>query len=84
MKGPRVMDSTGLPLHKDNQTIVKERMYLDEKSPNILYDEITTIDHAFTRPWTVKKKLSAGPGRETSVAGVHLCRGQSMAQNRRQ
>ena len=50
MKGPRVMDSTGLPLHKDNQTMVKERIYLDEKDPNILYDEITTIDHAFTRP----------------------------------
>jgi hypothetical protein len=50
MKGPRVMDSTGLPLHNDNQTIVKERIYLDEKNPNVLYDEITTIDHAFTRP----------------------------------
>jgi len=36
IKGPCVMDSTGLPLHKDNQTIVKERMYLDEKNPNIL------------------------------------------------
>jgi hypothetical protein len=33
MKGPRVMDSTGLPLHNDNQTIVKERIYLDEKNP---------------------------------------------------
>jgi len=61
MKGPRVMDSTGLPLHKDNQTIVKERIYLDEKNPNILYDEITTIDHAFTRPWTVKKNYLRDP-----------------------
>ncbi len=55
MKGPRVMDSTGLPLHRDNQTIVKERIYLDERNPNILYDEIATIDHAFTRPWMAKK-----------------------------
>jgi len=27
--GPRVFESTGLPLHADNQTIVKERIYLD-------------------------------------------------------
>ena len=25
--------------------------------PNLLYDEITTIDHALTRPWTVLKKF---------------------------
>ena len=30
LKGPRVFDSTGLPLHKDNQTIVKERIYQDK------------------------------------------------------
>jgi hypothetical protein len=54
-KGPRVFDSTGLPLHKDNQTIVKERIYQDKSDPNVLYDEITTIDHALTRPWTATK-----------------------------
>ncbi len=26
-KGPRVYDNTGLPLHQDNQTIIKERIY---------------------------------------------------------
>jgi hypothetical protein len=55
LKGPRVFDSTGLPLHKDNQTIVKERMYQDKADPSVLYDEITTIDHALTRPWTATK-----------------------------
>ena len=54
-KGPRVFDSTGLPLHKDNQTIVKERIYQDKADPDMLYDEITTIDHALTRPWTAIK-----------------------------
>jgi hypothetical protein len=54
-KGPRVYDSTGLPLHKDNQTIVKERIYQDKADPDMLYDEITTIDHALTRPWTAIK-----------------------------
>jgi hypothetical protein len=57
MKGPRTYEGSGLPLHKDNQTIVKERIYLDKTNPDILYDEITTIDHALTRPWTVTKKF---------------------------
>ena len=72
MKGPRVMDSTGLPLHKDNQTIVKERIYLDEKDPNILYDKITTIDHAFTRPWTAKKSYLRDPA-EKPVWRESIC-----------
>jgi hypothetical protein len=55
LKGPRAFDSTGLPLHRDNQTIVMERIYQDKVDPNVLYDEITTIDHALTRPWTVTK-----------------------------
>jgi hypothetical protein len=54
-KGPRVFDSTGLPLHKDNETIVKERIYQDKADANVLYDEITTIDHALTRPWSATK-----------------------------
>jgi len=54
-KGPRALETTGLPLHKDNQTIVKERIYFDKAEPGILHDEITVIDNAFTRPWTVIK-----------------------------
>jgi len=54
-KGPRVYDATGIPLHADNQTIIKERIYLDQADQNLLRDEITTIDHALTRPWTVTK-----------------------------
>ena len=55
-KGPRAYDGTGLPLHYDNQSIFKERIYLDKTDPNILHDEITVIDHALTRPWTVDKR----------------------------
>jgi hypothetical protein len=55
-KGPRVYDATGLPLHSDNQSIFKERIYLDKADPNILHDEITVIDRALTRPWTVDKR----------------------------
>jgi hypothetical protein len=54
-KGLRTLDSTGLPLHADNQSIVKERFYSDKTDRNVLHDEITVIDHAFTRPWTVMK-----------------------------
>ena len=55
MKGPRQFENSGLPLHKDNQTVVKERMYLNKTNPNILHNEMTTIDNALTRPWTITK-----------------------------
>jgi hypothetical protein len=54
-KGPRVFESTGLPLHDDNQTIVRERIYLDKSNNDVLHDEVTTIDHALARPWTVDR-----------------------------
>ena len=54
-KGPRTLEATGLPLHLDDQTIVKERIYLDRANKDLLHNEITIIDHAFTRPWTVMK-----------------------------
>ena len=54
VKGHRTYESTGLPLHEDNQTVVKERIYFDKARDRII-DEITTIDHALTRPWTVIK-----------------------------
>ncbi len=57
-KGPRGLDAGGLPLHSDNQTIVKERLFLDKANPNILRDQITTFDHAFTRPWTVTRSYN--------------------------
>jgi hypothetical protein len=54
-KGPRSYDDTGLPLHRDNQTVVRERIYGDKADRNILHDEITVLDHALTRPWTATK-----------------------------
>ena len=60
-KGLRTLDSTGLPLHADNQSIIKERIYSDATSPDILHDEITVIDHAFTQPWTVMKDYRRSP-----------------------
>jgi hypothetical protein len=55
LKGPRAFDASGIPLHADNQTVVKERIYLDRANPEIMHNEVTTFDHALTRPWTVTK-----------------------------
>src|SRR5262249_32414601 len=55
-KGPRSYDPSGLPLHFDNESVFKERFFLDKNDPNTLHDILTTIDHALTRPWTVDKR----------------------------
>jgi hypothetical protein len=60
LRGPRSYDSTGIPFHRDNQTIIKERIYLDPANKDTLYDEITVMDHALTRPWTNIKKYVRG------------------------
>ena len=54
-KGPRAFDSSGIPLHEDGESVIKERIYLDKADRNVLHDEITVTDHALTRPWTVMK-----------------------------
>jgi hypothetical protein len=54
-KGPRTVESTGIPLADDNQTIVKERLFLDKANPDLMHNIITIVDGAFTYPWTVDK-----------------------------
>ena len=53
---PRVFDASGLPLHKDGQSVIKERIFVDKSDKNIIYDQITVVDNALTRPWTITKK----------------------------
>lgn len=53
--GSRSFDGSGLPLHQDNNTVIRERIFLDKSNPDILVDEITVVDNALTRPWTVTK-----------------------------
>src|ERR1700736_4538089 len=75
-KGPRTYDATGLPLHFDNESTFKERIFLDKKDPAILHDVITVFDHALTRPWTVDKTYRHGTkkypnwSRETCLEGT--------------
>jgi hypothetical protein len=73
MKGPRTYEMTGIPLHDDNQTIVRERIYLDKTDPNMLHNEITTIDHALTRPWTVIKDYRRTPTKEPIWWSENVC-----------
>jgi hypothetical protein len=55
LKGPRVFDATGIPMHANNKTVIRERIFLDPANHDLLRDEITTIDDALTRPWTVTR-----------------------------
>jgi hypothetical protein len=59
--GPRAYDASGLPLHFDNQSSFKERIYRDKSDPNFMHDEITVTDHALTRPWSVHKTFRRSP-----------------------
>jgi hypothetical protein len=59
-KGPRTYDASGLPLHFDNDSTFKERIFLDGTDPNILHNVITVFDRALTRPWTVDKTYQRG------------------------
>ena len=61
LKLPRSYDIAGVPFHSDGHAVIKERIYLDKTDPNTLYDEITVIDHALTRPWVKKQKATRNP-----------------------
>jgi hypothetical protein len=58
LKNPRAFDSSGIPLHEDAETVIHEKIYADKANPDVLHDEITTMDHALTRPWTVVKNYN--------------------------
>jgi hypothetical protein len=70
-KGPRAYDASGLPLHFDNESLFKERIWRDRADPKILHDEITVIDHALTRPWTVDKKYVLNPNPQPYYCGEY-------------
>jgi hypothetical protein len=55
VRGPHAYDHNGIPFHKDNQAVFRERIYLDKTDPDVLRDEVTAIDNALTRPWAVTR-----------------------------
>src|SRR5260370_17325189 len=48
--GPRVYDNTGLMLHPDNQSVIRERIYLDKSDANSLPARIPAEDHPLILP----------------------------------
>jgi hypothetical protein len=60
-RGPRTFEGSGIPLHEDGQSIIKERFYLDKADKDLMHIEITTIDHALTRPWSVARTYRREP-----------------------
>ena len=54
-RNPRTFEGSGIPLHEDGQSIIKERFFLDQADKNLLHIDITTIDHALTRPWSISR-----------------------------
>jgi hypothetical protein len=76
-QGPRSFDNAGIPLHVDNQTIIKEQIFRDSRDPEIIHDVMTTIDHALTRPWTIDKAYRPLKNREwvqniCTVGNMHV------------
>ena len=60
-RNPRTFEGSGIPLHEDGESIIKERFYLDQADKNLLHIDITTIDHALTRPWSVSRPYRREP-----------------------
>lgn len=73
IKGPHTYDSSGIPFHKDEQAVIKERIYSDRDNPNILHNEITSIDNALTRPWTVKRSYRRDANNRRPVWSEYIC-----------
>jgi hypothetical protein len=55
LRGPRTWDQSGMPTADDNEGVIKERLYLDQANPDILHNEMTTMDNSLTRPWSAIK-----------------------------
>jgi hypothetical protein len=60
-KGPRSYEASGMPLDRDNESVITERIYVDKNDPNMLHDEVTVTDHALIRPWTIDKHYVRQP-----------------------
>jgi hypothetical protein len=57
IRGPRTWDQTGMPMSEDNDTVIKERFYLDKSDKNLLHLDMTTTDGSITRPWSASKSF---------------------------
>jgi hypothetical protein len=72
IKTPHSYDSSGIPFHADGEAVIKERIYSDKANPNILHNEVTSIDNALTRPWTVTRSYRRSNNPQPSWA-EYIC-----------
>jgi hypothetical protein len=55
LRGPRTWDQSGMPTASDDEGVITERIHLDLANPDIIRNEMTTIDNSLTRPWSTTK-----------------------------
>ena len=60
-KGPRTFEGSGMPLHEDNKTVIRERIGLDKSNNNLLRLEATITDSSLTRPWSIARTYRRDP-----------------------
>lgn len=53
-KGPRGFGAD-TPMHADNETVIKERLWIDKQDADLLHDEFTIADHSLAKDWVVTK-----------------------------
>ena len=44
-----------MPTASDDEGVITERIHLDPANPDIIRNEMTTIDNSLTRPWSTTK-----------------------------
>jgi len=60
-KGPRTFEGSGMPLHEDNQTVIRERIRLEQSNKNLLRLEATITDSSLTRSWSIARTYRREP-----------------------
>jgi hypothetical protein len=73
IRGPHTYDASGIPFHKDSEAVVTEKVHADAADPDVLDDEITTVDHALIRPWTVTQSYLRAGSQAPLDGSEHLC-----------
>jgi hypothetical protein len=51
----RTWDQSGMPTASAGEGVITERIHLDPANPDIIRNQITTIDNSLTRPWSTTK-----------------------------
>jgi len=60
-KGPRTFEGSGMPLHDDNQTVIRERIRLDKSDNKLMRLEATITDSSLTQPWSIARVYRREP-----------------------